>query len=89
MRLLAAMPAELLVLLVRVYQYTIRPFIGPHCRFEPSCSHYAIEALRLHGPVRGSWLAATRVLRCNPWNEGGADPVPHRATCPCHEATSP
>ena len=68
--------AEALVLLVRLYQWTLRPFIGAHCRYEPSCSHYAIEALRRHGPVRGAGLAAARVLRCNPWHAGGLDPVP-------------
>jgi putative membrane protein insertion efficiency factor len=61
---------------VRTYQYTLRPFIGANCRFEPSCSHYAIEALRVHGAGRGSLLAARRVLRCNPWTPGGDDPVP-------------
>jgi putative membrane protein insertion efficiency factor len=61
---------------VRVYQWTIRPLIGAHCRFWPSCSEYAIEALRLHGAARGSALAAKRILRCNPWHEGGVDPVP-------------
>ncbi len=61
---------------VRVYQWTIRPIIGANCRFEPSCSHYAIDALHTHGAMRGSGLAAWRVLRCNPWNEGGFDPVP-------------
>jgi putative membrane protein insertion efficiency factor len=61
---------------VRAYQWTIRPIIGAQCRFEPSCSHYAIEALAVHGAVRGSALAARRVLRCNPWHEGGFDPVP-------------
>ena len=72
--------SQLLVLLVRLYQWTLRPFIGAHCRFEPSCSEYAIEALRRHGAVRGTGLAAWRVLRCNPWTPGGLDPVP----CPCH-----
>jgi putative membrane protein insertion efficiency factor len=61
---------------VRVYQLTLRPLIGSHCRFEPSCSHYAIAALKTHGAVRGSLLAAWRVLRCNPWTAGGYDPVP-------------
>lgn len=61
---------------VRVYQYTLRPFIGAHCRYEPSCSHYAVEALRLHGALRGSALSARRILRCNPWQAGGFDPVP-------------
>jgi putative membrane protein insertion efficiency factor len=70
---------SVLILLVRLYQWTLRPFIGAHCRFEPSCSHYAIEALQRHGPVGGTWLAARRVLRCNPWVEGGLDPVP----CAC------
>ena len=66
--------AEALVMVVRLYQWTLRPFIGPHCRFEPSCSHYAVDALRLHGPLRGTALATRRVLRCNPWNAGGWDP---------------
>lgn len=75
------MIAELLVFLVRIYQWTLRPFIGPHCRFEPHCSAYAIEALRAHGALRGVALSAWRVLRCNPWNAGGLDPVP-----PCPKA---
>jgi len=61
---------------VIAYQWTIRPVIGAHCRFWPSCSDYAIDALRQHGAVRGGALAARRVLRCNPWHEGGWDPVP-------------
>lgn len=61
---------------VRAYQLVLRPLIGPHCRFEPSCSHYAIAALRAHGAAGGSLLAARRVLRCNPWSAGGYDPVP-------------
>lgn len=61
---------------VRTYQWTLRPFIGSHCRFWPSCSEYAVEALRLHGAVSGTAMAAKRILRCNPWNEGGVDPVP-------------
>ena len=65
---------------VRAYQWTIRPVIGAQCRFEPSCSHYAIEALALYGALRGSALTARRVLRCNPWHAGGFDPVPPRAS---------
>jgi putative membrane protein insertion efficiency factor len=76
----------LLVLLVRVYQWTLRPFIGAHCRFEPSCSHYAIEALQHHGAMTGTWLATRRVLRCNPWTAGGFDPVPCR--CASHHPFS-
>jgi putative membrane protein insertion efficiency factor len=63
---------------VRVYQWTLRPFIGSHCRFWPSCSEYAVEALRVHGAARGTAMAANRILRCNPWHEGGVDPVPRR-----------
>jgi uncharacterized protein len=61
---------------VKTYQWTVRPLIGPHCRFWPSCSDYAIEALRRHGAAKGSAMAAKRILRCNPWHPGGYDPVP-------------
>jgi len=61
---------------VKVYQWTIRPLTGANCRFWPSCSDYAIDAFRHHGALRGGGLAARRVLRCNPWHEGGWDPVP-------------
>ena len=70
--------ATLLMLLVRLYQWTLRPFIGAHCRYEPSCSQYAIEALQRFGALRGAGLATCRVLRCNPWTPGGYDPVPPR-----------
>jgi putative membrane protein insertion efficiency factor len=66
---------------VRAYQWTIRPVIGDNCRFEPSCSHYAIEALERHGALRGAILAGRRILRCNPWHEGGYDPVPPPKPC--------
>ncbi len=65
---------------VRAYQWTVRPLIGAHCRFWPSCSDYAIEAVQTHGAARGSALAAWRILRCNPWCDGGYDPVPPQ--CP-------
>lgn len=65
---------------VRAYQWTIRPVIGANCRFWPSCSDYAIEAFRAHGAVRGAGLAARRILRCNPWCDGGYDPVPPAVT---------
>ena len=61
---------------VKTYQWTARPLLGPNCRFHPSCSDYAVEALRTHGALRGGGLAARRILRCNPWNAGGFDPVP-------------
>ncbi|WP_428393758.1 membrane protein insertion efficiency factor YidD [Lichenicoccus sp.] len=67
---------RLLVLAVRLYQALLRPVLGPNCRFTPSCSDYAMEAIDRHGAARGSALAMWRVLRCNPWCEGGHDPVP-------------
>ncbi|WP_051883637.1 membrane protein insertion efficiency factor YidD [Salinisphaera hydrothermalis] len=60
------------------YRYAISPLIGPRCRFAPTCSEYALVALSRHGPIRGSWLAIRRILRCHPLNEGGYDPVPPR-----------
>lgn len=69
---------RLLIGLLRAYQYLLSPFFGQHCRFTPTCSQYAIDALREHGPWRGSMLAAKRVLRCHPWHPGGLDPVPER-----------
>lgn len=62
--------------LLAVYRYAISPMLGRNCRFMPSCSEYAGEAIRRHGSVRGSWLALKRVLRCHPWHPGGYDPVP-------------
>lgn len=70
------LPSAALAGAVRAYQLTVRGVIGSHCRFEPSCSHYAIEALHTHGALRGTALATRRILRCNPWNAGGFDPVP-------------
>ena len=70
------MLARPLIWLVRAYQLAISPFLPPSCRFYPSCSHYAIEALQRHGMFRGVWLALRRVVRCHPWNPGGHDPVP-------------
>ena len=65
-----------LVTLVRLYQVSLGMFLGGHCRFSPTCSQYAIEALRVHGAVRGSWLTLRRVGRCQPFGGGGYDPVP-------------
>jgi len=76
------LPSAFCILLVRVYQLVISPakifLLGPagHCRFEPSCSQYAIEALKTHGAAAGSWIAAKRVCRCHPWGGCGEDPVP-------------
>jgi putative membrane protein insertion efficiency factor len=68
----------MLLMLLRGYQRWISPLTGPHCRFHPSCSEYAVGALREHGGARGSWLALRRVLRCQPFFPGGYDPVPPR-----------
>jgi putative membrane protein insertion efficiency factor len=62
--------------LIRVYRYCISPLLGPSCRFYPSCSCYADEAIQQHGALRGSYLAVRRILRCHPWHPGGYDPVP-------------
>jgi putative membrane protein insertion efficiency factor len=62
--------------LIRGYQLAISPFLGPNCRFYPSCSQYAIEAIEAHGSLHGTWLTMKRISRCHPWHEGGFDPVP-------------
>jgi putative membrane protein insertion efficiency factor len=67
---------RLLQLPIVVYRYTLSPLLGPRCRYMPSCSAYALEALQVHGPIRGSWLAFRRITRCHPLREGGFDPVP-------------
>ena len=65
-----------LLALIRAYQYTLRPMLGSNCRFYPSCSDYAMEAVERHGALRGTWLALRRVGRCHPYHPGGFDPVP-------------
>lgn len=62
--------------LIRLYQLTLSPWLGNPCRYEPTCSHYAAEAIERHGAVRGVWLAAKRLGRCHPWGRSGYDPVP-------------
>jgi putative membrane protein insertion efficiency factor len=83
----------LLICIVRAYRLVLSPMLGQNCRFYPSCSSYAIEALQTHGALRGSWLAARRLGRCHPWNPGGVDPVPprghkdsHPAACGCNHS---
>lgn len=75
-RRVLAMP---LIGLVRAYQLLLSPMTAPSCRFYPSCSAYALTALERYGPLRGTWLAARRVVRCHPWNPGGVDHVPERS----------
>ncbi len=67
---------SILVGLIRTYQYLLRPLLGANCRFYPSCSDYAREAVERHGALRGSWLAVRRIGRCHPYHPGGYDPVP-------------
>jgi putative membrane protein insertion efficiency factor len=71
---LLRLPAAALIALVRVYQWLVSPILGPHCRFEPTCSAYFIEAVRKYGVVRGAWRGILRICRCHPWNPGGYDP---------------
>lgn len=66
------------VFLIHVYRYTLSPLLGPKCRFHPSCSEYAIKALKVHGFTKGSWLSIQRILKCHPLHPGGYDPVPGR-----------
>jgi uncharacterized protein len=69
----------LLIGLLKAYRFAISPLYGPVCRYHPTCSAYALEAVTLHGSLRGSWLAVRRVARCHPWAAGGYDPVPRPA----------
>ena len=78
-RALSRLLALPLIGLVKLYRLLLSPLVGQHCRFTPTCSIYAIEALQAHGAVRGSLLAAHRLSRCHPWCEGGYDPVPPAA----------
>ena len=68
--------SQFLIFLIRIYQISLSRVLPPRCRFAPSCSHYAAEAIQRHGPVRGLWLAIVRVGKCHPLHEGGIDPVP-------------
>jgi putative membrane protein insertion efficiency factor len=92
--------ARVFAAVVRFYQLAISPLLGPRCRFAPSCSEYALEALAVHGALRGSWMAVRRLSRCHPFHEGGYDPVPipkerrdsemsHAAAPPSHPASHP
>lgn len=70
------LPRNILIVLLTIYRRIVSPLYGQVCRFFPSCSAYALEAVTVHGAVKGSWLAARRLVRCHPWNSGGIDAVP-------------
>ena len=65
-----------LIVPIKLYQILLSPLIGPSCRFNPTCSNYAIEAINKHGPFKGLWLAIKRISKCHPWGDSGHDPVP-------------
>ena len=69
--------SKILILIVRLYQLTISPLLGANCRFAPTCSAYAIEAIQVHGPFKGGWLGLKRISSCHPWGGQGYDPVPN------------
>jgi putative membrane protein insertion efficiency factor len=73
-----SLPARALVLMIRAYRRFVSPLFPRHCRFEPTCSAYALEAVKVHGALRGTALAVRRVARCHPFHSGGVDPVPTR-----------
>ena len=66
----------ILIIPIKIYQILISPLLGPSCRFTPTCSQYAVEAIQKYGPIKGSWLAFKRIIRCHPWGGCGHDPVP-------------
>jgi putative membrane protein insertion efficiency factor len=88
----ARWPRLLLAAPIRAYRFFLSPWLGSACRFEPTCSRYALEAIENHGAAAGAYLAVRRVLRCHPWCDGGIDPVPRADRCsmpPTHERRSP
>ena len=85
---LSTLPQRGLVLIVKGYRLLLSPWLGSQCRFEPTCSAYALQALQDHGAGAGSYLAARRILRCHPWCDGGFDPVPDAKGKHASEPTS-
>lgn len=74
--IVTALLKQMLILPIRFYQYCISPLFPAACRYTPTCSSYAIEAINKHGPIKGTWLAIRRICRCHPWGGSGYDPVP-------------
>lgn len=70
------MLSKAVIYLIKGYQYFVSPMLAPHCRFSPTCSQYAIQAIQQHGAIKGVYLASKRVCKCHPFHEGGLDPVP-------------
>ena len=89
-RLLARLPAGLMIGAIAAYRYAVSPLLGTNCRYEPSCACYGQEAIRRHGALRGFWLTLRRLARCQPWGGMGYDPVPDAspAASPGHSAGS-
>jgi len=85
-RVIRRLVIMLMVGVIRLYQLVISPLLGPRCRFWPSCSSYTIEAIQVHGPLKGGWMAVKRIIKCHPGNPGGMDPVPGgRSEALCQE----
>jgi len=72
---------KLLIHFLHFYQWALSPYLGSNCRYYPTCSQYALDALEKYGATHGSWMAIKRVLRCHPWHAGGYDPVPEKGCC--------
>jgi putative membrane protein insertion efficiency factor len=79
MKIISIILAFPLILLVRIYQLILSPLMPPVCRFQPTCSHYMIESLKVWGPLKGTYLGVKRIMRCHPWGGHGHDPVPPKS----------
>lgn len=79
MTVISRVASSFLLALIWLYRVTLSPFIGRQCRYEPTCSQYAVDAIREYGPWRGAWMGTKRILRCHPFVKGGYDPVPPKA----------
>ncbi len=89
MRYIAKLISWVLWAIIVAYRYGLSPVLGANCRYEPTCSAYAQEAIRMRGPLMGSWLALRRILRCHPWGGAGYDPVPDAPPCEHNHRSAP